>query len=42
MDYTYLTIEKSDKYLGLNKGDLLILDIRKAFKSNDIDKIQYR
>lgn len=40
MDYTYLTIEKSDKYLGINKGDLLILDIRKAFKSNDI--VYYR
>ena len=40
MDYTYLTIEKSDKYLGLNKGDLLILDIRKAFKSSDI--VYYR
>ena len=30
----------SDKYLGINKGDLLILDIRKAFKSNDI--VYYR
>ncbi len=40
MDYTYLTIKKSDKYLGINKGDLLILDIRKAFKSNDI--VYYR
>lgn len=40
MDYTYLTIAKNDKYLGLNKGDLLILDIRKTFTNNDI--VYYR
>ena len=40
MDYTYLTIEKSDKYLGLNKGDLIILDTRKTFANKDI--VYYR
>lgn len=39
-DYTYLTIEESDKYLGLTKGDLIILDIRKTFFSGDI--VYYR
>lgn len=40
MDYTYVTIKNSDKYLGLNKGDLIILDIRKTFNNNDI--VYYR
>ena len=40
MDYTYLTVEKDNKYLGIKKGDLLILDIRKTFTNNDI--VYYR
>lgn len=40
MDYTYLTIDKSDKVLGLNKDDLIILDIRKTFTNNNI--VYYR
>lgn len=36
LDYTYLTLDKSDKYLGLNKDDLLILDIKKTFTNKDI------
>lgn len=40
MDYTYLTITSSDKVLGINKGDLLILDTRKAFTNNEV--VYYR
>lgn len=36
MDYTYLTVKENDKVLGLNKGDLLILDTRRAFTVNEI------
>jgi len=36
MDYTYLTISNNDKVLGVNKGDLLILDTRKTFTTNEI------
>lgn len=40
MDYTYLTINKNNEFLGLKKDDLIILDIRKTFANNDI--IYYR
>lgn len=36
MDYTYVTIDNNDQVLGLNKGDLLLLDTRKTFANNDI------
>jgi len=40
MDYTYLTINKNNEFLGLKKDDLLILDIRKTFTNKDI--VYYR
>ena len=40
MDYTYLTINKNNEFLGLKEDDLLILDIRKTFTNKDI--VYYR